>query len=127
MSKALGDEGGVVIITQVVPHFNSSLKAIREYQQDIKSYSAKALPSFVSLEGYIAAKIFVEGLRKAGKDITREAIVDGIESIKGMDIGIGTAVSYSKTIHQASHEVWPTRIMKNEIIPFDWKSLNQPK
>ena len=127
LSKALGDEGGVVIITQVVPHFNSNLKAIREYQQDIKTYSAKALPSFVSLEGYIAAKIFVEGLRKAGKDITREAIVDGIESIKGMDIGIGTAVSYSKTIHQASHEVWPTRIMKNEIIPFDWKSLNQPK
>jgi len=125
LMEALGGEGGIVLVTQVVPHFDSDLIAIREYQQDLKTYADGAVPGFVSLEGYIAAKILVEGVQGAGKDIARETIIDGIERIRDLDIGIGTIISYSKIVHQASHRVWPTRITEGRVVPFDWKTLKR--
>jgi ABC-type branched-subunit amino acid transport system substrate-binding protein len=106
-----------------VPHFESSLAAVKEYKKDLRSYSSTATPGFVSLEGYIAAKIFVEGVKKAGSNPTRENVIDGIESIKDLDIGIGTPITFSNTEHQASHKVWPTKIKSGKFATFNWSDL----
>ena len=126
LAKALGDKGDGVIITQVVPHFESDLPLVKQYRNDIKHISPQAIPGFASLEGYIAANIFVSGMKPAKSPLTRESIVDGIESIHELDIGIGANISFSKNEHQASHKVWPTMIKDGNFITFEWNNYPTP-
>jgi len=57
--------------------------------------------SYGSMEGYVAAKIFTEALRKAGKLPTRERLIESLESFSPIDIK-GYAVSFSPTNHNGS-------------------------
>lgn len=50
------------------------------------------------LEGYVSAKIFVEGVRRAGKDLNSEAFVRAMESMQNYDLG-GIIANYSTTDH----------------------------
>ena len=121
LAKELGATGEGVVVTQVVPHFNSDLAGVAEYRDAM----ADKETGFVSLEGYLAAKIFVEGLKKAGASPNTETLIDAIEGLDGLDVGIGETVNYSKTNHQASHKVWPTVIQGGKYVALDWSSLKK--
>ncbi len=121
LAKALGKSGEGVIVTQVVPHFESTLPGVAEYRHLLKAYRPEAAPDFVSLEGFIAAKILVEGLQRAPKKITRENLIDAIESIQDLDIGIGVSISYSSSEHQALHRIWGTKIRNKQFVPLNGK------
>ena len=56
---------------------------------------------FSSMEGYLTARVFVEGLRRAGKTPTREALISALESIKSLNLG-GFTIGYSSQNHQGS-------------------------
>ena len=79
-SQALMDELGElsegVIITQVVPPLDADLPAVEAYRQALATHSQGSEPDFISLEGYLAAKLFVEGVKAAGAEPDRDAIVD---------------------------------------------------
>ena len=99
LSSELGDEGIGVHISQVVPFPWSDVNPIvRDYQKHIGGASKY---SFTSLEGYIAAKILVEGLKRSGKNPTRESLVDALAGMGKTDLG-GFTVSYSPTNHNGS-------------------------
>ena len=99
LSSELGDEGIGVQISQVVPFPWSDVNpVVRDYQKHIGGASKY---SFTSLEGYIAAKILVEGLKRAGKNPTRESLVDALAGMGKTDLG-GFTVSYSPTNHNGS-------------------------
>jgi ABC-type branched-subunit amino acid transport system substrate-binding protein len=98
-----------VLVTQVVPLPTAKADATIKYQQDLAQYSAER-PNFVSLEGYLAAKLLIEGLQRAGRNVTTETLVNALESIKGLDMGIGAPLSFGPSEHQASHEVWLTAL-----------------
>ncbi|MBK9571823.1 MAG: ABC transporter substrate-binding protein [Rhodoferax sp.] len=104
-SKALADElgnvGQGVVISQVVPFpYTPSSAIAREYQQHMTESGQKDF-DFSSMEGYLTARVFVEGLRRAGKTPTREALITALESIKNLNLG-GFTVSYSNQDHQGS-------------------------
>ncbi len=102
LSNELGDEGRGVQISQVVPFPWSDVNPIvREYQKHI---GAPEKYSFTSLEGYIAARVMVEGLKRAGKNLTRESLVDGLAGIGKIDLG-GFTVTYTPTNHNGSNYV----------------------
>lgn len=124
LAASLGKEADRVIVTQVVPHYDSTMDLVTQYHKDMKKFSFNKKPGFISLEGYIAAKIFVEGLKNSQEPINRESIIDGIENLGTKDIGIDTPIHLSKTEHQASHNVWPTILKKGKFVPFDWSELN---
>lgn len=99
LSSELGDEGRGVQISQVVPFPWSDVNPIvREYQKRIGGADKY---SFTSLEGFIAAKVLVEGLKRAGKNPTRESLVDGLASVGRLDLG-GFTVNYTPTNHNGS-------------------------
>ena len=99
LATELGDAGRGVQISQVVPFpFSDSTPIVREYQNRIGG-AAKA--SFTSLESYLAAKILVEGLKRAGKNPTRESLVDGLASMGKVDLG-GFTVNYTPSNHNGS-------------------------
>ena len=53
------------------------------------------------MEGFLVAKVMVEGLRRTGKNLTREGFVDAMEKMQDVDVG-GFFVSYSPTSHTGS-------------------------
>jgi ABC-type branched-subunit amino acid transport system substrate-binding protein len=117
-SKALAHESGAagrgVGISQVVPFpWNLSAKVVKEYQQLIEASTGKQGYSYTSLEGFIAAKVLVEGLRRAGNDLTRERFIAAMEQLRDYDVG-GFTVSFSPTDHSGSKFVELTVIGKDE-------------
>ncbi len=116
--KALAEEfqetspefGEGVIVTQVVPHYQSNATGVLRYREALKKYYPEYQPGFVSLEGFIAASCLVEGLKEAGPELNTESLIDALESIDRLDLGIGPIISFSPSRHQASSKVWATRL-----------------
>jgi branched-chain amino acid transport system substrate-binding protein len=109
LANELGDEGRGVQISQVVPFPWSDVNPIvRDYQKRI---GGPEKYSFTSLEGFIAAKVLVEGLKRAGKNPTRESLVDGLSSMGKTDLG-GFTVNYTSNNHNGSSFVDLTIISK---------------
>jgi ABC-type branched-subunit amino acid transport system substrate-binding protein len=120
-SQALADElmmyGGKVaegvIVTQVVPLPQSKSTAVLKYQELLPKHSLGEKPDFVSLEGYLAASLLIEGLKRAGPDFTTESLVDALEGMRGVDLGVGATMAFGMSEHQASHKVWGTVLDAN--------------
>jgi ABC-type branched-subunit amino acid transport system substrate-binding protein len=112
LAKELDKEGRGVQISQVVPFpWDGSVPVVREYQKLMAE--AKAEPGFGTLEGYIAAKVMVEGLRRAGKRLDRESFIRAMETIQDYDVG-GFKVSYGPGKRSGSQFVDLTIISKEQ-------------
>lgn len=99
-----------VIVTQVVPPFDSDLPAAAAYRQAMEAKHSSDAPGFVGFEGYLAARVFTEAVRRAGRSLDTESLVVTLEEMEGYDPGIGTSISFSASDHQGLHRVWGTRI-----------------
>src|ERR1039458_8924249 len=97
-----------VIVTQVVPPIDSNATSVIGYRNALQKYFPGEKPDFVSLEGYIVGSLFVEGLRHAGANLTTDRVIEALEGIHDLDLGIGTKLSFGPSEHQASHKVWGT-------------------
>jgi branched-chain amino acid transport system substrate-binding protein len=112
LAKELDKEGRGVQISQVVPFpWDSSVPVVKEYQKAMAA--ANAEPGFGTLEGYIAAKVMVEGLRRAGKRLDRDSFVRAMESIQDYDVG-GFKVNYGPGNRSGSKFVDLTIISKDQ-------------
>ncbi len=102
LADALGTEGAGVAISQVVPTPHSTSKAItREFMAAIAEGGSQVQPNFSSMEGFMAAKLFAEGVRRASGRLTHYSPISGLESIRDWSMG-GFNVSFSPTNHVAS-------------------------
>ena len=99
-----------VIVTQVVPPVERFSTAILKYKEALNRYFPGEKADYVSLEGFWAANVLIEGVRRAGRDIDSERLVDALEGIHDLDLGLGTPLTFGLEEHQASHRVWGTRI-----------------
>ena len=112
LANELGAEGRGVQISQVVPFpWDGSIPVVKEYQRLIKAEGKEI--NFSSLEGFISAKVMVEGLRRAGKTPTRESLIRALESLNDHDVG-GFKISYSPSDHRGSRFVDLTIISKDQ-------------
>jgi len=112
LAKELDKEGRGVQISQVVPFpWDSSVPVVKEYRALLDA--AKGEPGFGTLEGYIAAKVAVEGLRRAGRNLTRESYVKALESLDNYDVG-GFKVTYGPDNRSGSRFVDLTIISKDQ-------------
>ncbi len=99
-----------VIVTQVVPDYDSEAPGVVQYRADIRGLDSGEL-TFTSLEGYIVTRLFTEALTLNGPRVTSEDFVHTLDTkINDIDIGIGTLLEFSATDHQASDTVWGTQI-----------------
>lgn len=101
LADELGDAGRGVVISQVVPFpYSASTGIVREYQQRMSEAGDKEI-DFSSLEGYLSAKVFAEGLRRAGNHPTRESLVTALESLHDLKMG-GFTITYGPANHTGS-------------------------
>jgi ABC-type branched-subunit amino acid transport system substrate-binding protein len=102
LARELGADGaGLIVATVVPPPTKRSLAIVAEYQAAIEKQLGKKEFSFTSLEGYIAAKVTVEAMRRAGQNLTREGFQKALDGMKGYDAG-GYVVNFSPTDHNGS-------------------------
>ena len=104
LADELGKEALGVIVSQVMPFpFSTTTPISREYLDAVKRAGGDNKPNYSSMEGYIAAKVFAEGLKRSGR-IARDALVSGLESIQKWDLG-GFSVGFGSHDHVASRFV----------------------
>ena len=102
LSDELGKEGAGVVVSQVMPSPYSAARPIaREFQEAVKVAGKGANANFSSMEGYLAARVFVEGLKRAGAKPTGESLVSGLESMGTQSMG-SFAVAFGPNDHVAS-------------------------
>ena len=96
--KALGPLARGVVVSQVFPPERSLATPLIKEASDLARAKGITELTPAMIEGFAAAKVLVEGLRRAGKSPTRASLQAGLESMKRVDIG-GLEISYSPTSH----------------------------
>ncbi|MEO7107297.1 MAG: ABC transporter substrate-binding protein [Rhodoferax sp.] len=105
LADELGKEGAGIVVSQVMPTPYNSIKPIsREFVEAALKTKGAVQANFSSIEGYIAAKVFTEGLRRATGKNLREGFINGLESMSNYALG-GFNVNFSPTDHVASKYV----------------------
>ena len=105
LADELGKDAAGVVVSQVMPSpYNTAHVIAREFADAVKAAGKDVQANFSSMEGYVAAKLFAEGLRRAGGKPSRESLISGLESIGTQSFG-GFAVSFSPGHHVASRFV----------------------
>ena len=83
---------------------SSESPAVTKFAEDYKKEFGKE-PNFAAQIGYTGAQLVVQAMKNAGKDLTVDSFVSGMESIKDWhDIFGSPAMSFSATKHQGSNE-----------------------
>jgi ABC-type branched-subunit amino acid transport system substrate-binding protein len=102
LADELGKDGAGVVVSQVVPSPYSAAKPItREFRDAITQGGNKVQANFSSMEGYLAAKLVAEGLRRSGGRAGSDGLIGGLEAIGELSLG-GYAVSLGARDHVAS-------------------------
>ena len=117
-STALADElkllgaryANGVIVTQVVPAVAGYSSAVLEYKNALAKYFPGEAPDYVSLEGYIAANVLIQAIKRTGPQLDTEKLIDTLETTRSLDLGLGTALGFGRSEHQASHKIWGTAL-----------------
>jgi len=125
IQEAESDAEGMVVTQVVPPYYLTEYKTVALYRRTLSKYYPSAQPNFVSLEGFVDAMVLVEGLKKAGKELTREGLIRGIESLHEVDLGLGPKLklNYSSKEHKGFDSVIPTVIRGGRAVPFtDWST-----
>ncbi len=128
--KLAGNDAEGMVITQVVPpYYLTDLKTVALYRRTMSKYAPAEPPNFVSLEGFVDAMVLVEGLKRAGKDLTRDGLIRGIESLHDYDIELGPQLKleYSSRNHRGFEHVIPTVVRGGRAVPFAEWSTAAPK
>jgi len=114
----------------VPPYDRTDLPAIQLYRTALVKYMSGTSPSYVSLEGFVDAMVLVEGLKAAGKDLTREKFITGIESLHHFDLGLGPdfPLDFGPKDHKGFDSVYSTVIRQGRaVVVSDWKTLRADK
>lgn len=125
-----------LVNSQVVPSYNDlSLEGVQLYDQ-FMTENAPSAPeqfasaddeyktfdrSFVSLEGFLNAKLMTEILTRIGPEPTRDGIEEAVFSIQDLDLGIGESVSFNEDRRQGLDRVYYTVVEEGSFVPLrDW-------
>ncbi|QLG86927.1 ABC transporter substrate-binding protein [Chitinibacter bivalviorum] len=98
-------------ISQTFPYpYNTQVRFIREFQTDAEmvlrnnpaaEYKSSDYPSYALLEGYLAARVVAEAIKRAGKAPTREGVLNALNNMGRLDLG-GFAIDFSDKKHVGS-------------------------
>ena len=117
-STALADEltllgprfANGVVVTQVVPAVAGYSSVVLEYKNALARYFPGEAPDYVSLEGYVAANVLIQAMKRVGPQLDTEKLVDSLEELHNLDLGLGTTLNFGRGEHQASHKIWGTAL-----------------
>lgn len=125
-----------LVNSQVVPSYeDASVPVVQEYRELMAEHAATVTRqtlwgqdyrplarSFVSLEGFLNAKLLVEVLRRLGPSPSREQLAGTIASVQDLDLGMGHPVSFAVDRNQGSDAIFYTTVEEGRFVEIrDWK------
>lgn len=121
-----------LVASQVVPSFrDTTLPAVREYHTTLDAHDPGPPPglaaqdydaprySYISFEGFLAAKVLVEALSRIHGTPLRGQLRHALESLRGFDLGIGEPVTFTPDRHQALSTIYFTTVHEGRLVPLD--------
>ena len=109
-ANELGPDGAGVYVTQVVPlPHDENIPVVARYHSALSEYDPQAEPGFVSLEGYLAGRLAVAGLKACGPDLSRECLLHAVRDAGAIEID-GMQLKYGPDDNQGSDAVFLTVI-----------------
>ena len=125
-----------LVNSQVVPSYDdTTLPGVAEYRALMDKHNpqvpdairdpqyAPQKYSFISLEGYVNARVITEALKRAGANAGRPAFRQALESLRALDVGIGAPVTFTSERHQGLDSVYFTRVEGDRWVPIvDWSA-----
>ena len=102
-----------VIVTQVVPAVDGYSSLVLGYKSALARYFPGAAADYVSLEGYVAASVLIEALKRSGPQVDTERLVEALEGLRDLDMGLGVPVSFGPSEHQGIHKVRGSQLDSN--------------
>jgi ABC-type branched-subunit amino acid transport system substrate-binding protein len=97
LGAALGPLAEGIALSQVLPYpLSHSSPLAADFRRALAAHAPSVEPSYHGLEGYLEARVLVEGLRRAGPQVTRARLAAAIESLSSHDFG-GVLVRYGPT------------------------------
>ena len=99
-----------VIVTQVVPGVSGFSSLVLDYKNALAKYFPGEPPDYTSLEGYISASLLIDALKRVGPQFDTDKLVDTLENMHNLDVGLGAQLSFGRAEHQASHRIWGTAL-----------------
>ncbi|RPJ77315.1 MAG: hypothetical protein EHM15_00495 [Desulfobacteraceae bacterium] len=130
LARRLENQQGItVVMSQVVPppdrrDPNPLLTGPEGYVTLLKRYYPQDEPNFVGFEGFINARVLVEGLQRAGAELTREGFIDAIESIQDLSLSPDITIAFSANDHQGLDRVHFTRLENGQFTLIkDWAEI----
>ena len=129
--KAAGADAEGVVVTQVVPpYYLTDEPTVALYHRSLAKYAPAEKPNMVGLEGFVDAMVLCEGIKRAGKELTRAKLIHSLESLHAYNSGLGSGmdISYGPSDHKGFGKVIPTVIRGGLPVPFtDWNVAKQKK
>ncbi|MBU4519846.1 MAG: ABC transporter substrate-binding protein [Gammaproteobacteria bacterium] len=108
----LGAEARGVVVSQVMPFPYSATQAISgEYLAALKDKRG-VVPNYSGIEGFVAAKVFAEGVRRAGRNLTREGFIAAVQGMQNLQLG-GFTVDFGPKKHTGSRFVELTMLTED--------------
>lgn len=112
--KELDGRGDGTMVSQVVPSpYDNSVPIVKQYQADMKAAGTEDY-NYVSLEGYLDAMVFVEILKRVGKDLSTEAFIGAAEALDMVEGGM--QFRFTPKNHQALQKVYLTKIVNGKAV-----------
>jgi branched-chain amino acid transport system substrate-binding protein len=99
-----------VLVTQVVPAVSGYSSAVLEYKNALAKYFPGEAPDYASLEGFVAANILIDAIKRAGTQFDTEKLVDTLEATRNLDLGLGVQLNFGRSDHTASRRIWGTAL-----------------
>ncbi len=122
----------LLVNSQVVPSYEDiSIPAVKQYREMMDRYDPQPPSqllkedytpfsySFVSLEGFLNAKLMVEILRRLGDRPDRNKLEEAIFTIRNFDIGISERVSFGPDRRQGLQQVYYTVVESGRFVTLE--------
>jgi branched-chain amino acid transport system substrate-binding protein len=105
INRELKDKARGIVLAQIMPSLrNTTVPVVAEYHKLLRARSSEAVPSASQFEGFVHAKLLVEGLRRAGPNLSTERFIRAMEGAGEIDFGRFVA-RYSPQSHNGSSYV----------------------
>lgn len=109
-------------LSEVVPLYTHHEEpAVVNFKKAMAKYFPNEQPNVISFKGYLDALVFVEALKRTGKDLTREKFVATLDKMKNVELGLGKGneLSYSPQDHWGLHKIFWATMKKGTVVPYE--------
>jgi len=99
---------------------SSDLPGVKLYREHMQRYYPTNEVNRYSIAGYFAARLFAEGAKRAGRNLTRESLIAALESMKGYESGILPPITIGPD-HETQKQGFWVRVENGRFKPMtDW-------